>query len=156
MTDNLKEKFWDRLQDTRAGMLSTDSAPAVPMSHHADKNSGTIWFITAKDTDLAKSAAASTRSQFLLSSADESLYARVDGALEAVTDRNMLDEIWSVFAGAWFEDGKDDPDIQLLRFTPREAEVWATDGSVSFLYEVAKANLTDSKPDAGDHGKLLF
>lgn len=156
MTDNLKEKFWDRLQDTRAGMLSTDSAPAVPMSHHADKEGNTIWFITAKGTDLAKSAAASTRAQYLLASADESLYARVDGALEAVTDPQVLDEIWSLFAGAWFEGGKDDPDIQLLRFTPRAAEVWATAGSVSFLYEVAKANMTDSKPDAGEQGSVLF
>ncbi|MCX7566271.1 pyridoxamine 5'-phosphate oxidase family protein [Sulfitobacter sp. F26169L] len=156
MSDDLKEMFWDRLEDTRAGMLSADGAPAVPMSHHADDDSGTIWFITAKTTDLAKAAARPVPAQFLVSSSDESLYARIDGTLDAVTDRMMLDEIWSVFAGAWFEDGKDDPDIQLLRFAPREAEVWATGGSVKFLYEIAKANMTDEKPDAGEHGTIRF
>jgi len=44
----------------------------------------------------------------------------------------------------------------LIRFDLTEAEVWATGGSLKFLYEVAKAHLTDSKPDMGDHGTIHF
>ncbi|KIN73015.1 pyridoxamine 5'-phosphate oxidase family protein [Sulfitobacter guttiformis] len=154
MSTDLKEEFWDRLEDTRAGMLSADGAPSVPMSHYSDDDGGMIWFITAKGTELAKSAATPVKSQYIVCSKDESLYARIDGTLEAVTDPATLDEIWNGIASSWFEGGKDDPDVQLLRFAPSEAEVWATGGGLNFMYEIAKSKVTGEKPDLGMHGTL--
>lgn len=84
------------------------------------------------------------------------LYANVFGTLEAVNDSEKLDELWNAFAAAWFENGRDDAAVQLVKFTPREAEIWSGDGSVSFLYEIAKANLTGDTPDAGAHGRVVF
>tara|TARA_R110000787_G_scaffold31509_5_gene83505 strand:- start:2872 stop:3423 length:552 start_codon:yes stop_codon:yes gene_type:complete len=156
MANDLKKEFWDRLEDTRTGMLAADGAPAVPMSHYSDDDKNIVWFITAKGTDLAKSAARSVKSQYIVCSNDESLYARVDGTLSAVTDPATLDEIWSTVAGAWFEEGKQDKDVQLLRFVPEQAEVWATGGTLTFLYEIAKAQMTDEKPDMGEHGIIRF
>lgn len=156
MTDTLKEMFWDRLEDTRTGMLSANTAPAVPMSHYSDDDGGPIWFITAKGTELAETAAAATPSQYIVCCPHENLYARIDGTLTAVTDRKTLDEIWNGIAATWFEDGKQDEDVQLLRFDPREAEVWAAGGSLNFMYETAKAKLTGDKPELGEHGTLQF
>ena len=79
MANDLKNEFWDRLEDTRTGMLAANGAPAVPMSHYSDDDKNIIWFITAKGTDLAQSAARSVESQYIVCSNDESLYARVDG-----------------------------------------------------------------------------
>lgn len=156
MADDLKKQFWDRLEDTRTGMLSADGAPAVPMSHYSDDDENVIWFITAKDTDLGQASVPGAKGQYIVCSNDESLYARIDGTLSAVTDPATLDEIWSTVAGAWFEDGKHDPDVQLLRFVPDQAEVWATGGTLTFLYEVAKAQMTDEKPEMGQHGTIRF
>lgn len=158
MTDDLKNTFWDRLEDTRAGMLSTEGARAVPMSHYIDEDdkASSLWFITAKGTDIAKSANNRTAAQYIVASKDESLYARIDGYVSAVTNPTELDKIWNAIAGAWFEDGKQDSDVQLVRFDLTEAEVWATDGSLKFLYEIAKAHLTDEKPDMGKHGTIRF
>lgn len=156
MSDDLREEFWDRLEDTRAGMLATRGAPAVPMSHYSDDDGGMIWFITAKGTDLAQTSATPAEAQYIVCSTDESLYARIDGTLEAVTDRETLDDIWNGVAATWFEGGKEDPDVQLLRFTPHEAEVWATGGGLNFMYEIAKSKVTGEKPDLGMHGTLTF
>ena len=153
---SLKETFWDRLDDVRTGMLSADSARAVPMSHYIDKKAGAIWFITANGTDLAKTASGGAKGEYIVSSDAEGIYSRIDGTLSAVTDPAKLDELWSAVAAAWFEGGKQDPDIQLVRFDPSTAEVWVTGGALSFLYEVAKANVTEEKPDAGDHGTINF
>ena len=73
-----------------------------------------------------------------------------------MTDPAKLDELWSAIAGAWFEDGRQDDDVQLVRMDLSTAEVWATGGSLSFLYEIAKAHLTDEKPDMGQHGTVRF
>lgn len=156
MTDSLKEEFWDRIEDVRTGMLGTDDARSVPMSHYVDKDANVLWFITAKGTDLAKTAQSGASAEYVVISNDEHLYARVDGKVQAVSDPTKLDELWSAIAGAWFEDGRQDDDIQLVRMDLSSAEVWATGGSLSFLYEVAKAHLTDEKPDMGQHGTISF
>jgi len=156
MSTELKKEFWDRLEDTRAGMLATDGGRAVPMSHYIDRDANALWFITAKGTDLAQVSQSGAAAEYLISSSNESLYARIDGSVQAVTDPAKLDELWSAVAAAWFEDGRKDDDIQLVRMDLKEAEVWATGGSLSFLYEIAKANVTKEKPDAGDHGTLIF
>lgn len=156
MSDSLKHEFWDAMEDIRAGMLASDTARAVPMSHHVDPEKKALWFITANGTDLSKSAQTGTAAQYIVSSKDEGFYARIDGTLTAVTDSAQLDEMWSAMAGAWFEDGKQDDDVQLLRLDLKEAEAWTTGGSLKFLYEIAKANMTDTKPDAGQHGTVRF
>ncbi|MEQ6248366.1 pyridoxamine 5'-phosphate oxidase family protein [Sulfitobacter sp. HNIBRBA3233] len=156
MSTDIKKEFWDRLEDTRAGMLSTGSAPAVPMSHYADDDGGPIWFISAKGTDLVQSAVQATPAQYIISSANEGLYARIDGTLTCVTDPAQLDKLWGAIAAAWFEDGKQDDDVQLMRFDPKEAEVWTTGGTLQFLYEITKANVQDEMPDIGKHGKITF
>ena len=158
MTDSLKEEFWDRLEDIRTGMMAAAGARAVPMSHYVDDDdpAPVIWFITAKDTDLAKSATKGATAEYIVSSNDEALYARIDGRISLSNDAAKLDELWNGVAAAWFEDGQQDKDVQLIRFDLTEAEVWVTGGSLKFLYEVAKAHLTDSKPDMGDHGTIKF
>jgi general stress protein 26 len=156
MNTSLKEEFWDRLEDIRTGMLGTDKARAVPMTHYVDKDAKALWFITANGTDLAKTAQTGASAEYIVISNDEHLYARIDGKVKAVTDPAKLDELWNAIAGAWFEDGRQDDDIQLLRMDLSEAEVWATGGSLSFLYQVAKAHITDEKPDMGQHGTIRF
>lgn len=156
MSDSLKSEFWDRLDDTRAGMLATDGGRAVPMSHYVDRDANALWFITANGTELAQVAQSGAAAEFTVSSANESLYARIDGAVQAVTDPAKLDELWSAVAAAWFEDGRKDDDIQLVRMDLAEAEVWVTGGSLSFLYEIAKANVSKEKPDMGEHGVIVF
>ncbi|MBQ0803516.1 pyridoxamine 5'-phosphate oxidase family protein [uncultured Sulfitobacter sp.] len=156
MSTSLKEEFWDRIEDIRTGMLGTNTARSVPMSHYVDEDANALWFITAKGTDLAKTAQSGVAAEYVVISKDEHLYARIDGKVQAVTDPAKLDELWSAIAGAWFEDGRQDEDVQLLRMDLTEAEVWATGGSLSFLYEIAKAHITDEKPDMGQHGTLGF
>lgn len=156
MSTSLKEEFWDRLDDIRTGMLAAGQARAVPMSHYADRDAGVLWFITAQGTDIVKSAKAGSSAEYIVSSDDEHLYARIDGTVHAVTEPEKLAELWSVVPAAWFEDGWQDKDVQLVRMDLTEAEVWATGGSLSFLYEIARAHLTGKKPDMGEHGTIKF
>lgn len=159
MTD-FKEEFWDRMEDVRAVMLSTtDTGKMVPMAPNVDDDvPGKIWFITAKGTDLAKSVHTGRQAaDMVVADAGTGLYAHVKGSLERSTDDRALDEVWGFVADAWFEGGKHDPDLCLLAFTPQEAELSITPKSgVKFLYEIAKANLTGDKPDAGAQGAISF
>ena len=157
MTDH-NHQFWSRLDDINSGMLGvTQDARLVPMSHYTDRKVGVLWFITAKDTDLARSVASGPQqTMHVVSDGGQGLYARIHGTLSLSDNRAKLDELWNAVASSWFEDGKQDPDVQLLRLDLSEAEVWATGGSMSFLYQIAKSKITGDKPDMGDHYTLTF
>lgn len=159
MTD-LKKEFWKRIEDVRAGMLGIKGqGRLVAMSPQVDDDyRDQIFFITANGTDLAKAVAAGEQTaQFVVADASSGLYADVEGTLRRSTDREALDEVWSFVSDAWFEGGQHDPDVCLLQFTPAQGELSVTPTSgVKFLYEIAKANLTDEKPDVGSQGTVTF
>ena len=158
-TTDLKAKFWDRLAKVQAGMLGLKSDNRlVPMSPNLDDDPNEVWFITAQGTDLVNACTTGPQEGVMVvSDAKAGLYADIAGTLSLSTDRAKLDELWNAVASAWYEDGKDDPDVRLLKFVPSSAEVWLTDTSaLKFLFEIAKGNLTDRQPDMGDHGSLRF
>lgn len=152
---NLTDSFWKHIDDARAVMLDIDSR-AMPMSPYADRAEGLIWFITAQGTDTHKAAQRSGRVRLIAGDASSKLFADIQGSLTVADNPDKLKSIWSPVAAAWFEDGREDDNVRLLAFRPTEGEVWATDGAAGFLYEIAKANLSDAKPDAGDHGRISF
>ena len=157
---NAKDDFWDRMDDVQAGMLGLDTdGELVPMSPNLRKErDGKIWFITAKGTDLVKkSSGVPQPARFVVADPKAHLYTNVEGTLELSDDKEVLDEVWSVMASAWFEDGKQDEDIMLMCFTPKKAGAWfGTENPAKFAYEIAKANITGSKPDTGYQDTLVF
>ena len=156
MAKDLKDDFWKRIDDVQAGMLSVQGGRPVPMSPMADRDANAIWFITAQGTDVAAASESGSTASLQVADSNSNLYANVQGHLQSVDDAEKLDELWNAVVAAWFEDGRDDDKVRLVRMTPTTAEVWATDGAAGFLYEIAKAHMTDEKPDMGDHGTVTF
>lgn len=157
-TQDLHQAFWDRLDSLDAGMLGlSDDRRFIPMSHYTDRDAGKLWFITAKETDLAKSLSGSERdAMHIVCDSGKGLFTRIEGRLSLADDPAKLDELWNAVASSWFEDGRDDSDIQLLRFDLAAAETWITGGSMAFLYQIAKSKATGDKPDLGEHITLNF
>lgn len=153
-----RDTFWKRLDGINAGMLGC--APdwrLVPMSHYADRDQSVLWFITADGTDLVKAVEGGPQQAVhVVSEGGDKLYARIEGTLELSNDKAKLDEIWNAVASSWFEDGKQDEDVRLLKLKLSTAEVWATTGGLGFLYEVARSKVTGAKPDMGEQYEIAF
>lgn len=156
MSKSMTKEFWDRASNVTAGMLSGDGMTPRPMAHNLRKGDSALWFITAKQTDVARAAAKGAKAQHILACSHGKIYAAIDGTLSVETSEEILDDVWSPMAAAWFEDGREDDDVCLVRFTPTQAEVWATDGGPKALYEFAKATLGDDTPDMGEHAVIRF
>ncbi|MEJ6403764.1 pyridoxamine 5'-phosphate oxidase family protein [Yoonia sp. 2307UL14-13] len=157
--DNPRSEFWDRLEDVTAGMLGLGDGQLMPMSPQLrDADEGKIWFISATGNALVKAVTTSPQpGRLVVTDEKEGLHADIKGNLFLSEEEDVIDDIWSSFAAAWFEDGKKDDDVRLLCFTPTSAEVWLTsDNPVKFFYEIAKANLTDETPDVGWQGTITF
>lgn len=152
-----KAEFWDRVTKINAGMLdANDGARLVPMSHHADPDANTLWFITAQGTDVVDAVDdGAVEASYIIADNGHGLHAHLKGALALSQDRAKLEELWGTVTDAWFDGGIDDPDVRLLSFKVESGEVWATPTSgIAFIFNVAKAKLTGDQPDMGEHFML--
>ena len=149
-----EKEFWDHLKTSNTGMLGLDQPGyhSQPMTAFREEEIGTIWFFTRDDTDLAKDAAIPDQSaMFTYGSKDQEVWACIHGTL-SVAPRNaeLIDKHWNPILAAWYPEGKDDPHLTLLRFDADDGRIWVSKkGPVRFMYEIAKANLTKTLPDAG-------
>lgn len=157
-----QEAFWDHLKSSNTGMLGLDQPGyhAQPMTAYREEETGTIWFFTRDDTDLAKDAGlgGGQSAMFHYGSKDQKVWACIHGQLSVHGhDREIIDRYWNPVLAAWYPDGKDDPGLTLLRFDADEGRVWVSEGGLlKFGFEIARANLTKSMPDAGGVTDVRF
>jgi general stress protein 26 len=118
----LEAKFWKALKSDRTMMLGItgiDESHTRPMTAQIEGDEGgPVWFFTAKDNDLVKQLNGSDRAIATFASKDHDLFACVHGTLRVDTDRAVVDRLWNRFVAAWYEEGKDDPKLALLRLDP--------------------------------------
>jgi general stress protein 26 len=149
-------KFWERLGGITAGFLATQDGATrmVPMSHQLRDGDSTIWFITARDTDLAEASEhGSVAAAYVIAEGGKGLYAIIEGELFHNNDAALRDELWSLVADTLFDGGKTDPKVCILGLSPNSAEIWLTPTSgARFLFNIAKAKLTDEQAELGSHG----
>lgn len=150
-----EEAFWKSLKSSNTGMLGLDRPGyhSQPMTAFREAETGTIWFFTRDDTDLARDAAPPGQTaMFSYGSKDQKVWACIHGALSVHGhDRDVIERYWNPVLSAWYPDGKDDPRLTLLRFDGDDGRVWVSDGGLmKFAFEIARANLTGKEPDAGD------
>ena len=52
------------------------------------------------------------------------MFAHIHGTLNLSNDRAVIDRLWNPIIASWYKDGKDDPDLVLLRLDADSADVW--------------------------------
>jgi general stress protein 26 len=156
----VEKRLWTELEQNRFGMLGATLAAGGhfnPMSAYAEPESNTIWFYTNKNTDLARVADGSVAAMFIVMAKDQDFQACIAGELRTTKDLLHRDKYWSPMVAAWFPEGKDDPNLTLMAFSCKDADVWISDaGALKFGWEIAKANLTRAMPDIGGQAHLVF
>ncbi|MGO4641698.1 pyridoxamine 5'-phosphate oxidase family protein [Mesorhizobium sp. 2RAF45] len=128
--EEFADEFWDSIRSDMTAMIGTRKLHPKPMTAQFDGDRRTIYFFTASDTALASGAAAPTDATLVYASKGHDLFATVQGTLQVDNDRALIDRLWNRFVAAWFEGGKDDPKLCLLRFDPGEAEIWKDASSI--------------------------
>ena len=79
----------------------------------------------------------------------------MSGRARLTQDKALIDKFWTPLAGAWFEKGKDDPDVALLEVKIDMGEHWKADSNKAFqLFQMAKASLTGGTPEVGENEKF--
>ena len=130
----LEKEFWKSLKSDMTLMLGLDGVddghtrPMTAQLEHDDR--GPIWFFTSKETVMVQKLANHDRAIATFASKGHDLFATIHGRLTVDNDRAVIDRLWNRFIAAWFEGGKDDPKLVLLRLDPERAEIWGDASSV--------------------------
>lgn len=132
--------------------LKTDEGSTCrPMSRQEVDDQGNIWFFSEVNSDKNKAIQKNNAVQLFFSHPGKSSYLVVNGEAEVIMDREKIKDLWTPVAKAWFTEGKEDPNISLLKVTPSSAYYWDTEGNkmvnvLKFLASVATGkNLLNTK-----------
>jgi general stress protein 26 len=130
----LEQKFWKALKSDMTLMLGLDGVedgharPMTAQLEHGDR--GPIFFFTAKDTEIVRSLSQGNRAIATFVSKGHDLFATIHGRITLDNDRAVIDRLWNRYVAAWFQAGKDDPKLALLRLDPERAEIWGDASSL--------------------------
>ena len=154
------EKIRELVKDIRITMMTTidDQGNLVsrPMATMQMDENGTFWFFTKKSAPKVDQIDKHEhRVNLAFAHPDEASYVSVSGSADEVYDRAKIDELWSPAAKPWFPDGKDDPELTLLKVHTELAEYWDSTSSrmVRFL-EMARAAVTGDTYKEGENQKV--
>ena len=154
MSDDIKQQFWKALADSPYVMLGAtgEREHHIPMNAQLDKDAhGAFWFFTATDNRLA--AGGPAMAQF--AAKGHELFACISGTLVSESDRTVLDKLWSNSIAAWYEGGKDDPKLVLLRFDLDDAEIWTADPGIKGMFKLA-TGMAMKDGELGEHATVAL
>lgn len=149
-------QLWSQLDNNKTCMLwvTGSGQHPQPMTLFPDNKSGFVWFISHDDTDLVQAVGDGAEAAFTVQAKHGDYHASLIGDIEITKNEEKLDEFWSFGVAAWFEHGREDPKITLLKCTPREAAIWETESNaikvgVKLLRTAMKEG--DDTPGVGQH-----
>tara|TARA_A200000113_G_scaffold197522_1_gene189146 strand:- start:261 stop:770 length:510 start_codon:yes stop_codon:yes gene_type:complete len=158
-----KEKIWNFIKDIKVGMLTEHDSQdpngnlrSRPMHLIQDDYNGTIWFFIKHENDPTDVHQQENK-EVSLSFCDHqnNTYVSLSGKSSISFNKKLIEKFWSPFAAAWFPEGKDDNNLALLEINIYKGEYWDSKSNMfAQLYEIAKANLTDQKPEMGENQKF--
>jgi general stress protein 26 len=125
-----------------------------PMAVQKVDEAGRIYFLSAKDSEKNIELQLSNEMHLTFSNNSSSEYLSLYGTAQVYRDQKQIDEIYSAFDNTWF-DGKDDPNITIIRFNPESGHYWDTKhGKVVQLAEILYGAVTGKESDDGLEGNL--
>lgn len=116
---------------------------------------GDLWFFTRADSGKVNDIVRNPRVNVCYASPDKGVYVSVVGSALVLRDRAKIDELWHPRALTFFPDGKDDPDLLLIKVQVDSAEYWRQAGGlVHQALQLMRAVTGEGPQDLGENREL--
>lgn len=150
----IRKRMWKKMADSPFLMIGLENSGehSEPMTAQLDPDANSeFWFYTRKDNRIAPGGPA--MAQFV--SKDHKVFACIRGSLTEETDPAIIDKYWSKQTEAWFDGGRNDPNLKMMRFDLSDAEIWEGDESIGGMFKMLTG--MKIKPDeAGRHTEIAL
>ncbi|TKD51759.1 pyridoxamine 5'-phosphate oxidase family protein [Sphingomonas baiyangensis] len=148
----IRERMWKEMGKSPFVMIGLVGSHehSEPMTAQLDPDAnGEFWFYTNRTNRIAKGGEA--MAQYVAKGHD--LFACIHGTLTEETRPEIIDKYWSKQTEAWFEGGRNDPDLMMLRFELKDAEIWEGDQSLTGMFKMLTGQ-TIKPSEAGRHAEV--
>lgn len=126
-----------------------------PMSEQLVDDDGSIWFLSRKDSGKNAEIAQDPFVQLLFQADKHTGYISIYGIATTIDDQKKIDELWQPMFKVWFEKGKNDPMISLIKVEPTQGYYWDTKhGKAVAFFKIAVSLVTGKAMDDSVEGKL--
>lgn len=128
---------------------------ARPMATQQVDDDGCFWFFSARESNKNKDIQEGSKVHLFYGNPGKQHYLAVEGEAAISKDPAKIDELWTSFAKAWFQGGKDDPRLTLIKVRPTSGYYWDTKHHkmISFL-KIMASIVTGKTMDDGLEGTL--
>jgi general stress protein 26 len=124
----IEARFWKELKASPFLMLVLDGVRdghTQPMTAQSENDeSGPLYFFTTSDNGIVMSLGTSSRAIATFTGKGHDLFASIHGNLSVDNDGAVIDRLWNAHVEAWYEGGKSDPRLTLLRLDTEKASIW--------------------------------
>lgn len=132
-----------------------DYPHAVPMSRQEVDEEGNIWFLFSSESETYRNLQKNKNISLLYAHVGDYNFLSINGTAEISRDQARIDKYWNKMIEAWFEKGKEDPHIRVLKVIPVEAHYWDNKSNkLVTLLKVAASAVSGQQLDIGREGKL--
>jgi general stress protein 26 len=152
-------KLGELIKDIEVAMLTTRTSDGSLVSRpiqtlKLDANGELIFFTAAKSHKVDDLTDDST-SNLAYADPGEHRYVSVRGRARMDRDEDTIHELWTPTQKIFFPEGREDPNLMVLRIDVRDAAYWeAADNFVARAFDFARGMLNKSPGDLGEHGHL--
>ena len=159
--DDLK-RLREMVKDIDFCMLTTvdenGDLHSRPMSSNGDiDENGDLWFFTGASSHKVNEIRNKPKVNVSFADPGNQHYISITGVAQLVRDRGKIEELWKPEFKMWFPEGKDDPEVALLRIRLEKAEYWDSPSStVGYALSFVSSLVTGEQPDFGENKKLEF
>ncbi len=128
-----------------------------PMSVLEVDESGNLWFMSQNDSHKNAEIEADPFTHLFFQENKNSGFLNIYGISEIVTDQEKINELWNPLLKVWFQEGKDDPKISLIKVEPTNVYYWDTKhGEAVAFIKMAASIITGKTMDDSVEGNLNF
>lgn len=95
-----------------------------PMSPQKIDDQGNFWFLSANDSHKNAQIKEDPAVQLMFQGSAHSDFLTLYGKATITEDKQTIEELWDPILKVWFTEGKDDPRISVIKFTPSDGYYW--------------------------------
>ena len=155
MADLTKEQHIENIKKVIEGvkyaMMTTITADekhlhACPMTTNKNElENGKIWFIGDRKSETIKDLEKNPQVNLSYTSSDQN-------------DKAKLDELWSPIYAAFYEKGKEDPNVQVICIECNGAQYWLSGNTVVDMFKMVSAAVQEGKTaeNMGENHAVTF
>lgn len=154
------EKLQALVKDTSVCMFFTNLQVANhnsrPMTVTDVDRNGNLWFFAKKSSSKVADIEKDNNVHLVFANPSIDSFLDLRGRASIEEDRRSIEEQWHPTLGKWFEKGKEDPEICLIKVKTDEAHYWDTNNTkMRKILKLVSPGSSGKDPKEGVHGELL-